>query len=210
MKRALLAALLVSALGAPARAVLLDLDASDLGGNMLDFEVLDGGVLAIDPDFAVATPMRIVLVPEVGDTLPIVWNALVDNLTGELWTAFTIGVEAGVVTGGRPWSGRLLGFVAAWGGAVQRALLPLGLSIDYPEAEATRLLEILWPGFLLLAALLLFLFLRRRAPVAACRCRQVAALLKPRRFSRRMPHASFHLPACSGILCPRTNAPAMA
>jgi hypothetical protein len=90
VKRALLAALLVSALAAPARAVLLDLDASDLGGNALDFEVLDGGVLAIDPDFVNATPMRIVLVPEAGDPTVLAWNALVDNLTGELWVAFSI------------------------------------------------------------------------------------------------------------------------
>jgi len=107
VRRAFLAALLAMALAAPARAVLVDLDASDLGGNTLDFAVLDGGVVAIDPDFVVATPMRIVLVPEVGDALPIVWNALVDNLTGELWSRFAIessnariGVGSAVANGG--------------------------------------------------------------------------------------------------------------
>ena len=78
----------------PARAVQVDLAASDLGGNTLDFAVEAGGVLAIDPDFTTATPMRIVLVPELGDPSPLVWNALVDNLTGELWSAFEISVEA--------------------------------------------------------------------------------------------------------------------
>jgi len=79
-----------------------------------------------------------------------------------------VGREAGVVSGARPYGERFLGFIAAWGGAVERTLLPLGLSIDYPEANATRLSEVLWPGFLLLAALLLFLLLlRRRAAVAA-------------------------------------------
>lgn len=78
-----------------------------------------------------------------------------------------VAVDVGVVSASRPLDERLMGFVAAWGGAVQRTLLPLDLSIDYPEAEGSRLTDLAWPGFLLLAALLLLLFLRRRAPVAA-------------------------------------------
>lgn len=96
MSRRALFAFAVAALCAagPAHAVQVDLAASDLGGNVLDFEVLAGGVLAIDPDFVTATPMRIVLLPELGDASPLVWNALVDNLTGELWSAFEISLEA--------------------------------------------------------------------------------------------------------------------
>ncbi len=78
-----------------------------------------------------------------------------------------VGFDVGVASAARPLEGRLLGFVAGWGGSLGRALLPLGLSIDYPEAEASSLRDVVGPGFLLLAALLLFLFLRRRAPVAA-------------------------------------------
>jgi protein O-mannosyl-transferase len=78
-----------------------------------------------------------------------------------------VGSEAGVVTGARPLGERVLGFLAAWGGAVHRTLLPLGLSIDYPEANAAGFSEILGPSILLLLALLLLLFLWRRSPVAA-------------------------------------------
>jgi tetratricopeptide (TPR) repeat protein len=78
-----------------------------------------------------------------------------------------VGVGAGVVSGARPLGLRLFGFVAAWGGAVERTLLPFDLSADYPEAEATKFAEALWPGLLLLLALLLFLAGRRRAPLAA-------------------------------------------
>ncbi|MFI5403134.1 MAG: tetratricopeptide repeat protein, partial [Planctomycetota bacterium] len=75
-----------------------------------------------------------------------------------------VGFDTGVVSASRPLPERAQGFVAGWGGAVQRTLLPLDLSIDYPETEDARLA---WPAFLLLGALLLFLFARRRAPLAA-------------------------------------------
>jgi hypothetical protein len=81
---------LVASFAAPARAVFVDAGASDLGGNTVDFAVLPDGTLAVDPHFATATPMRIVLTLEAGDATPLVWNALVDNLTGELWSAFAI------------------------------------------------------------------------------------------------------------------------
>lgn len=98
MKLAVAAALCAAlASSSPARAVSIDLAASALGGNALDFAVLDGGVLAIDPDFTSATPMRIVLVPDPGDAIPLVWNSLVDNLTGELWSAFEIAVEGAIL-----------------------------------------------------------------------------------------------------------------
>jgi DNA-binding NtrC family response regulator/tetratricopeptide (TPR) repeat protein len=84
-----------------------------------------------------------------------------------LVTHLAVGFETGVVSASRPILERPKGLVTAWGGAVARALLPLDLSIDYPEAEANGLLDLAWPGFLLLAALLLFLYLRRRAPLAA-------------------------------------------
>ncbi len=77
------------------------------------------------------------------------------------------GSEAGVVSGARPLGERVLGLVAGWGGAIGRTLLPLGLSIDYPETIATRLAEVLGPGLLLLLALLLVPLLWRRAPAAA-------------------------------------------
>jgi hypothetical protein len=81
---------LAAAFAAPAQAVFVDVAASDLGGNTVDFAVLPDGTLAVDPHFATATPMRIALVLEAGDPTPLVWNALVDNLTGELWSAFEI------------------------------------------------------------------------------------------------------------------------
>ena len=94
MKRWLCAIALAASLAARAGAVSLDSAASDLGGNTVDFAQLADGTLAVDPHFATATPMRLVLVPAVGDAAPLVWNALVDNLTGELWSAFDITVEA--------------------------------------------------------------------------------------------------------------------
>jgi hypothetical protein len=97
---ALAALALAFSWGSPARAVSLDLEASDLGGNALDFAVLEGGVLAIDPDFAAPTPMRIVLALESGDPATFVWNALVDNLTGELWSAFEIAIEGAILGAG--------------------------------------------------------------------------------------------------------------
>jgi len=133
VRRALCVAVLCGlvALAAPARAVLLDLGASDLGGNALDFAVLDGGVLAIDPDFVTATPMRIVLAPELGDPVPLVWNALVDNLTGELWSAFSITVEAAALG---------IGSAKANAGAVAAIVpLPAGARIELDPGEPAGL-----------------------------------------------------------------------
>lgn len=78
-------------LAPPARAAFLDLASSDLGGNGVDFSSPGPGQLAIDPDFTTATPMTlaIVLEPEDQDG-SLFWNALVDNLSGEVWTEFRI------------------------------------------------------------------------------------------------------------------------
>ena len=66
--------------------------ASDLGGNTVDFSSPGPGQLAIDPDFTTATPMSLAIVLEPGDGASIAWNALVDNLTGEVWREFQIEV----------------------------------------------------------------------------------------------------------------------
>lgn len=78
-------------LASGARAAFLDVAASDLGGNVVDVSSPGPGQLAIDPDFTSATPMTlsIVLEPEDQDG-SLYWNALVDNLSGEVWAAFRI------------------------------------------------------------------------------------------------------------------------
>lgn len=131
MKKALAIAAVCACLATPAHAVFVDFAASDLGGNTLDFAEQADGVLAIDPHFATATPMRIVLVPELGDAAPLVWNALVDNLTGELWSAFDITVEAAVLG---------IGSASANAGAVA-AIVPLasGARIELDPGEPAGL-----------------------------------------------------------------------
>jgi hypothetical protein len=84
----LAAALLVAA---PARAAHIDFGASQLGGGSVVEVDLGPGTLAFDPAFVsnAAMVLAIVLDPEeIG--VPLVFTALVDNLTGELWTGFTI------------------------------------------------------------------------------------------------------------------------
>jgi hypothetical protein len=88
---ALLAAL-ASASGA--RAAHIDLGASDLGGGSLVEVDLGPGALGFDPAFASFAAMRIAVVVDAGDLgAPLAWNSLVDNLTGELWLGFRIGLE---------------------------------------------------------------------------------------------------------------------
>jgi hypothetical protein len=86
------AAAAVVVLASDARAAFLDLDASDLGGNTVDVSSPGPGQLAIDPDFTTATPMTLAIVLEPADAASIAWNALVDNLTGEVWSQFQIEV----------------------------------------------------------------------------------------------------------------------
>jgi hypothetical protein len=84
-----LAALL--ALAAPAQAAHIDFGASDLGGGSVVETDLGPGALAFDPAFPTFAPMTLAVVVDAGDTgAPLAWNALVDNLTGELWSAFSV------------------------------------------------------------------------------------------------------------------------
>lgn len=75
-----------------AGAASLDLAASDLGGNGVDVSSPGPGQLAIDPDFTTAAPMTLAIVLDAEDGGSIAWNALVDNLTGEVWREFQIEV----------------------------------------------------------------------------------------------------------------------
>lgn len=79
---------------AAARAATVDLEASELGDGAVVLQESGAGSLAFDPAFASFTPMRLVIELEPGEGVePIAWNALVDNLTGELWGAFSIELE---------------------------------------------------------------------------------------------------------------------
>lgn len=83
------------ALASGAGAASLDLAASDLGDNTVDFSSPAPGQLAIDPHFTTATPMTLAIVLGAEDGDSIAWNALVDNLTGEVWSAFEIEIVGG-------------------------------------------------------------------------------------------------------------------
>jgi hypothetical protein len=79
-----------------ARAASIDFGASELRGNSVVVTDLGPGLLAIDPAFVSAAPIDLVVVlgsEEVG--APLFWNALVDNLTGEVWSAFRVEVFDG-------------------------------------------------------------------------------------------------------------------
>lgn len=86
---------LALASGGVARAATVDLEASDLGGGSIVVQETGPGALAFDPAFVSFAPMRVVIELEAGEGLegPIAWNALVDNLTGALWGAFSIEIE---------------------------------------------------------------------------------------------------------------------
>jgi len=90
-----------------------------------------------------------------------------------------LGIQAGVVTESRSLPERLAAFVASWGGAVQRTLLPFDLSLDYPEVRAAAGAALLLPGLLLAGALVAGLALRKRAPVAAFGIAAFFVLLLP-------------------------------
>jgi hypothetical protein len=75
----------------PAAAATIDFAASDLGGGSVVETDLGPDTLAFDPAFTSFTPMRLVVDLEPGEgAAPIAFNALVDNLTGELWRGFSI------------------------------------------------------------------------------------------------------------------------
>ena len=81
---------------AAARAAAADLEASELGDGSVVVQETGAGALAFDPAFVSFTPMRLVIELAPGEGLePIGWNALVDNLTGALWGAFSIEIEDG-------------------------------------------------------------------------------------------------------------------
>ena len=97
--------------GSSAGAATIDLGASELGGGSLVVHDLGAGVLAFDPAFPSSAAMRLVVALEPGEAAePIAWNALVDNLSGELWSAFSIVLE------GARWE--LVGSARANAGAV--------------------------------------------------------------------------------------------
>ncbi len=77
-----------------ALAARIDLAASDLGGGSVVETDLGPGVLAVDPAFPGFAPMRLSILLEDADAgAPLAWNAFVDNLSGELWRAFSIELE---------------------------------------------------------------------------------------------------------------------
>jgi tetratricopeptide (TPR) repeat protein len=78
-----------------------------------------------------------------------------------------IGVSVGVVSESRPFGARVAAWVSAWGASVYRTLLPLNLSIDYPDARAPGTFSLLLAGLLLVAAVAALVAARRRAPVVA-------------------------------------------
>ena len=88
-------------LAAPvALAARIDLAASDLGGGTVVETDLGPGVLAFDPAFPGFVPMRLSILLEDGDAgAPLAWNAFVDNLSGELWRAFSIALEGATFVG---------------------------------------------------------------------------------------------------------------
>lgn len=105
---------LVAALGAApgARAAHIDFAASDLGGGSLTPVDLGPGALGTDPAFVTFAPMRLAVVLDAADLgAPLAWNALVDNLTGELWARFEISLEGATFA--------LLGGAAGNAGTVQ-------------------------------------------------------------------------------------------
>jgi hypothetical protein len=92
MRALLVAVALLLSLARTASAAFVDLASSELRGNGVAFESLGPGLLAIDPDFVNAGPIDLVIVLEDEDGDALAWNALVDNLSGEAWGAFAIGV----------------------------------------------------------------------------------------------------------------------
>jgi hypothetical protein len=94
--RSIATTLLFAALFAPSgavRAASIDFGASELRGNSVVATDLGAGLLAIDPAFAAAEPMDLLILLDTDDMgAPLAWNALIDNLTGEVWSAFTVEV----------------------------------------------------------------------------------------------------------------------
>lgn len=130
--RAAVATLLVAAaiaFASESRAAFVDLGASELRGNTVVASDLGPGLLAIDPQFASAAPIDLSIVLDAEDAGLLAWNALVDNLTGEVWSAFSIEVfdAAGIA----------IGSVVANAGAVASiATTPTAATVHFDPAEA--------------------------------------------------------------------------
>jgi hypothetical protein len=143
--RLVLAVLLASGSAAgDASAARIDLAASDLGGGSVVETDLGPGALAFDPAFPGFAPMRLVIELEDGDFgAPIAWNALVDNLSGELWAAFSIrleGAQWGVVGSALANAGAVSGVDAGVQVATVRFAAPgepAGLDLGAPFGVGT-------------------------------------------------------------------------
>jgi hypothetical protein len=137
---ALLAASLLVA--AQAHAAFVDLDASELRGNTVEVTDLGPGLLGIDPDFTSAAPMDLVVVLESEDGVPLAWNALVDNLTGEAWSAFSIEVvDAVLAVGSRRANGGAIASLSASNAAALLTFDPFesaGLDLGAPFGDGAN------------------------------------------------------------------------
>lgn len=112
-----------------AHAASVDFAASELRGNTVVATDLPPGLLAIDPHFTSAAPIDLLIVLAAEDAGALAWNALVDNLTGEVWSAFSIEVfdANGLVAGS---------VVANAGGVASLATTPASATIHFDPAEA--------------------------------------------------------------------------
>lgn len=129
-------------LAAHAHAAFLDLDASELGGNTVDVSDLGPGLLGIDPDFTTAAPMELAIVLEPEDGGVLAWNALIDNLTGEAWSAFEIEVfGAALQAGSARANGGVIASLVATSHAAQISFDPFesaGLDLGAPLGVGTN------------------------------------------------------------------------
>ena len=86
--------LLLAAPAGGARAASIDFTASELGGGSVEVFDAGPGALAFAPAFPGFAPMRLVILVDAEDLgAPLTRNALVDNLSGALWEAFSIELE---------------------------------------------------------------------------------------------------------------------
>lgn len=112
-----------------ASAASIDFAASELRGNTVVATDLGPGQFAIDPQFTSAAPIDLWIVLDAADAGALAWNALIDNLTGEVWSAFSVAVfdADGLVAGS---------VVANAGGVGPIATTPTSATIHFDPAEA--------------------------------------------------------------------------
>lgn len=131
MRGAIIPLLIAVSLGfaGTARAASIDFAASELRGNTVIATDLGPGQLAIDPQFNSAAPIDLAIVLDAADAGALTWNALVDNLTGEVWSAFSVAVfdASGLVAGS---------VVANAGGVASIATTTTSATIHFDPAEA--------------------------------------------------------------------------